>query len=45
MSGLIWVQTVWKCYHQVTLEGKELKPEACTPDQVKPDNHIEKHQS
>ena len=24
MSGLIWVQSVCKCYQQTTLEGKEL---------------------
>ena len=28
LSGLIWVQTVCKCYQQTTLAGKELK---CNP--------------
>ena len=26
-SGLIWVQTVYQCYQQMTLEDKELMPD------------------
>ena len=31
LSGLIWVQTVCKCYQQTTLVGKELKSEVSSP--------------
>ena len=29
LSGLIWVQTVCKVYQQMTIEGKELRIQAC----------------
>ena len=29
LSGLIWVQTVCKGYQQMTIEGKELRIQAC----------------